>query len=496
MGLVEFGRISSMGADMSRFIEGQDRQQVTLLPECLDDFVAEDNPVRVVDAFVAELDLRALGFEGTTPAALGRPSYDPAVLLKIYIYGYLNRVASSRRLERECQRNVELMWLTGRLAPDFKTIADFRRDNGAGIRNVCRRFVQMCRQLKLFTQALVAIDGSKFKAVNSRDRNFTPAKIDKRQQQIEQSIQRYLDALETADRTQPAEMEAKTERLRDKIERLRRQMRQLDQVKEQLQTQPDGQLSLSDADARSMATRGKGTGIVGYNVQLAVDAKHHLIVAHEVTNVGHDRTQLSPMAQAAREAMDKTRFQAIADRGYFNGTQIKDCHDAGIAVIVPKPMTSGAKAAGRFSKNDFIYIARQDQYQCPAGQRAIYRFSREENGLLIRRYWSSACPQCPIKAQCTPSDYRRISRWEHEAVLEAAQRRLDKKPEAMTLRRSTVEHVFGTLKYWMGSTHFLTRGLARVGTEMSLQVLAYNLKRVMRILGITKTLKAMALTGA
>jgi transposase len=496
MGLVEFGRISSMGADMSRFIEGQDRQQVTLLPECLDDFVAEDNPVRVVDAFVAELDLRALGFEGTTPAALGRPSYDPAVLLKIYIYGYLNRVASSRRLERECQRNVELMWLTGRLAPDFKTIADFRRDNGVGIRNVCRRFVQMCRQLKLFTQALVAIDGSKFKAVNSRDRNFTPAKIDKRQQQIEQSIQRYLDALETADRTQPAEMEAKTERLRDKIERLRRQMRQLDQVKEQLQTQPDGQLSLSDADARSMATRGKGTGIVGYNVQLAVDAKHHLIVAHEVTNVGHDRTQLSPMAQAAREAMDKTRFQAIADRGYFNGTQIKDCHDAGIAVIVPKPMTSGAKAAGRFSKNDFIYIARQDQYQCPAGQRAIYRFSREENGLLIRRYWSSACPQCPIKAQCTPSDYRRISRWEHEAVLEAAQRRLDKKPEAMTLRRSTVEHVFGTLKYWMGSTHFLTRGLARVGTEMSLQVLAYNLKRVMRILGITKTLKAMALTGA
>jgi hypothetical protein len=332
--------------------------------------------------------------------------------------------------------------------------------------------------------------------VNSRDRNFTPAKIDKRQQQIEQSIQRYLDALETADRTQPAEMEAKTERLRDKIERLRRQMRQLDQVKEQLQTQPDGQLSLSDADARSMATRGKGTGIVGYNVQLAVDAKHHLIVAHEVTNVGHDRTQLSPMAQAAREAMDKTRFQAIADRGYFNGTQIKDCHDAGIAVIVPKPMTSGAKAAGRFSKNDFIYIARQDQYQCPAGQRAIYRFSHEENGLLIRRYWSSACPQCPIKAQCTPSDYRRISRWEHEAVLEAAQRRLDKKPEAMTLRRSTVEHVFGTLKYWMGSTHFLTRGLARVGTEMSLQVLAYNLKRVMRILGITQTLKAMALVGA
>jgi len=279
---------------MKRFIEGADRTQVTLLPECLDDYIAEDNPVRVVDAYVEELDLQELGFEGAEPAATGRPAYHPAVLLKIYIYGYLNRIQSSRRLEREAQRNVELMWLTGRLAPDFKTIADFRRDNGPGIRNVCRRFVVLCRDLKLFSEALVAIDGSKFKAVNSRDRNFTPGKIDKRQQQIEESIQRYLDALETADRTQPPDLEVKTERLKDKIDRLRRQMRQLDQTKEQLQTQPDGQLSLTDPDARSMTSHGKGTGIVGYNVQAAVDAKHHLIVAHEVTNVGSDRGSSAP----------------------------------------------------------------------------------------------------------------------------------------------------------------------------------------------------------
>jgi len=252
-----------MGVDTPRFIEGQDRQQVTLLPECLDNFIAEDNPVRVVDAFVGELDLASLGFEGAMPAATGRPSYHPAVLLRIYIYGYLNRIQSSRRLERECQRNVELMWLTGRLAPDFKTIADFRRDNGTGIRNVCRRFVELCLQLKLFSQALVAIDGSKFKAVNNRDRNFTPGKIDKRQQQIEQSIQRHLSALDTADRTQPAELESKTERLNDRIQRLREQMRRLDGIKEQLKTQPDGQLSLTDPDARSMATRGKGSGLVG-----------------------------------------------------------------------------------------------------------------------------------------------------------------------------------------------------------------------------------------
>jgi transposase len=481
---------------MKRFIEGADRTQVTLLPECLDDYIAEDNPVRVVDAYVEELNLQGLGFESAEPAATGRPAYHPAVLLKIYIYGYLNRIQSSRRLEREAQRNVELMWLTGRLAPDFKTIADFRRDNGQGIRNVCRRFIVLCRDLKLFSDALVAIDGSKFKAVNSRDRNFTPGKIDKRQQQIEESIQRYLDALETADRTQPPELEAKTERLKDKIDRLRRQMRQLDQTREQLQTQPDGQLSLTDPDARSMTSHGKGTGIVGYNVQAAVDAKHHLIVAHEVINVGSDRAQLSPMAQAARDAMGKAKLKAIADRGYYNAPQIKACHDAGIATVLPKPTTSNAKAEGRFDKADFIYIAGDDEYECPAGQRAIYRFSREENGLLLRRYWSSACPQCPMKAQCTPSDYRRISRWEHEAVLEAVQRRLDKQPYAMTLRRRTVEHVFGTLKHWMGSTHFLTRTLANVSTEMSLHVLAYNLKRVMSLLGISKTVKAIRLAGA
>jgi transposase len=481
---------------MGRFIEGEDRQQVSLMPECLDDFIAQDNPVRVIEAFVGELDLVELGFDGATAAVTGRPGYHPAALLKIYIYGYLNRVQSSRRLERECQRNVELMWLTGRLAPDFKTIADFRRDNGKGIRNVCRRFVVLCRELKLFSQAMVAIDSSKFKAVNSRDRNFTPGKIDKRQQQIEESIQRYLDALETADRTQPAELEAKTERLQDKIKTLREQMRRMDRIKERLTREPDEQLSLTDPDARSMATQGKGSGTVGYNVQAVVDAKHHLIVAHEVTNIGNDRAQLSKMALAAREAMDKPKLKVLADRGYYNSRELKACEDAGIQSYVPKPTTSNAKAEGRFDKADFIYIAKDDEYECPAGQRAIYRFTREENGLQLRRYWSSACPQCPMKAQCTPSAYRRISRWEHEAVLDAVQHRLDKRLDAMTVRRRTIEHVFGTLKYWMGSAHFLTRRMPNVATEMSLHVLAYNLKRVISILGIAKTMKAMKLVGA
>jgi len=481
---------------MKRFIEGEHRNQTALLPECLDDYVTEDNPVRAIDAFVEELDLKHLGFAGADPATTGRPAYHPAILLKIYIYGYLNRIASSRRLEREAQRNVELMWLTGRLAPDFKTIADFRHDNSKGIGNVCCRFVRLCRDLKLFTQAIVAIDSSKFKAVNSRDRNFTPGKVDRRQVQIEESIQRYLKALETADRTQPTEVEAKTQRLREKIATLREQMQRMDTVREELKQQPEQQISLTDPDARSMISQAKGTGMVGYNVQAVVDAKHHLIVTHEVTNVGNDRAQLSKMGTAAKAAMGKQRLQALADRGYFSGPQIKACTEAKIMPIVPKPMTSNATAEGRFGKADFVYIAKDDAYQCPAGERAIHRFSTVENGMTIHKYWSSACPRCPLKAQCTTSGYRRVTRWEHEAVLEAMQRRLDRKPEAMTVRRSTIEHVFGTLKHWMGSTHFLTRGLQHVSTEMSLHVLAYNFKRLINLLGIAKTIGAMRLVGA
>jgi transposase len=316
---------------MSRFVEGQDRSQVTLIPECLDDFVAEDNPVRVVGAFVQELDLTALGFKGTMPASTGRPSYDPAVLLKIYIYGYLNRVQSSRRLERECQRNIELlMWLTGRLAPDFKTIADFRHDNAAGIRNVFRHFVSICRQLKLLSRGVVAVDGSKFKAVNNRDRNFTPYKLARRMQQVDESIARYMDAMDTADRTQPADLLARTTRLQDKLIKLRKQMQHLQAIEIELAKQPDQQLSQTDPGARSMATSGRGTGMVGYNVQVAADTKHHLIVATEVINEGHDRDSLWSMAQHSRAAVGKDKIELIADRGYCKGPEILACEQAGI----------------------------------------------------------------------------------------------------------------------------------------------------------------------
>lgn len=395
---------------MKRFIQGEHRTQGTLLPESLDDYVADTNPVRVVDVFVDELDLGKLGFAGVDPAATGRPSYHPAVLLKVYIYGYLNRIQSSRRLEREAQRNVELMWLTGRLMPDFKTIANFRKDNGKAIRSVCRQFVMLCQQLGLFTEV-------------------------------------------------------------------------------KLNESPDKQISLTDPDARLMKTR--GTGIVGYNVQTAVDAKHHLIVAHEVTNVGSDRGQLTSIATQARDAIGTQELTAIADRGYFKSEEILACHEAGITVIAPKSTTSEAKADGRFDRADFIYDAANNAYRCPAGQRLIWRFSSIEHGLTLNRYWSSNCQTCSIKDQCTPSKQRRVTRWEHESVLEAMQTRLDHAPESMRIRRQTVEHPFGTIKSWMGSTHFLTKTLDRVGTEMSLHILAYNLKRVIQLLGTAALMEAM-----
>lgn len=333
-------------------------------------------------------------------------------------------------------------------------------------------------------------------AVNNRDRNFTPHKLAKRMQQVEDSIARYMDALDTADRTQPVDLQAKTARLQDKLAKLRRQMQHLRQIETELGKQPDQQLSQTDPDARSMATSGRGTGMVGYNVQIAADTKHHLIVAHEVINEGHDRSSLRSMAQHAREAVGKDNLQVIADRGYFNGPEILACEEAGIRTYVPKPMTSNAKAEGRFSKADFIYIARADEYQCPAGQRLRRHHSSIENGLRIDTYYTSACQQCPIKAQCTTGQERRVRRWEHEAVLEAMQARLDRKPDAMKTRRRTVEHVFGTLKHWMGSAHFLMKTLVHVPTEISLHALAYNFKRLISVLGTAKTMKAMKLAGA
>ena len=388
---------------MEGFVQGADRQQTTLLPECLDDWVDESNPVRAVDVFVDALELRDLGFDGVDPAATGRPAYHPSPMLKLYIYGYLNRVQSSRRLEREAGRNLEVMWLTGRLVPDHKTIADFRKDNGPAIKKVCARFVELCRKMGLLAKASVAIDGSKFKAVNSRDSNFTQGKIQRRQKQIEESVARYMSQLDTADRQtaageEPPEAVLLTKtRLKEKLAKLEEEVKRLAAIEKALLASPDKQISLTDPDCRSMATSGRGSGMVAYSVQSAVDTTNHLIVAHEVTNVGTDRSQLAPIAQAAKAALRSDNLDVVADRGYFKGEEILACEQAGVAVTLPKPQTSGAKSAGRFGKPDFVYLAKDDVYRCPAGEKLAHHFTADEDGQKMRIYLTKSVPHLPAQ---------------------------------------------------------------------------------------------------
>lgn len=473
---------------MTGFIEGENRTQATLFPEQLDDYIVEDNDVRVIDVFIDSIDLSNKGFK-TRPAATGRPAYHPATMLKLYVYGYLNRVQSSRRLEREAGRNVELMWLLGRLAPDFKTIADFRKDNTEAIRLICREFVMVCRKLNLFADAFVAIDGSKLKAVNNRDRNYTQAKLKRRLEIIDKSIEKYLSQIASADRQEAKVASKRTDRLEEKIAKLKEEIERLNEIEIELLASPDKQISLTDPDARSMKTR--GSGIVGYNAQVAVDTKHHLIVSHEVNNKGSDRSQLSSAAKQAKEAIGTEELTVVADRGYYKAEEILACEEAGITTYLPKMQTSNNLSKGLFDKRDFIYNAKKDEYICPAGQSLKRRTKSHVREQLFYRYWYSDCQSCSIKSQCTIGKERRVTRWEHEATLDRLQARLDDEPEMMRIRRSTVEHPFGTIKMWMGATHFQMKTLKRVNAEMSLHVLAYNLKRVINIMGTQSLIKAI-----
>jgi transposase len=482
---------------VSRFVLGEDRKQATMLPECLDDWVDENNAARAIDVFVDALSLGELGFEGVEPQATGRPSYHPGVLLKLYIYGYLNRVQSSRRLEREAGRNLEVMWLTGRLAPDHKTIADFRCDNGPAIKKTCAQFVELCRKMGLLVNASVAIDGSKFKAVNSRDNNFTKGKLERRLIQIEESVARYMSQLDTADRRTAAGQDPSEEtvliktRLKEKLAKLEEEVKRMKAIEAQVHALPDQQISFTDPDCRSMATSGRGSGMVAYNVQTAVDTTHHLIVAHEVVNVGNDKVQLAKMGKAAKLALHSDRLDVVADRGYFRNEELLACEQAGIAATLPKPQTSESRANGRFGKADFVYLAERDVYRCPAGEMLTYHFTTQQDDLEMGIYLTKACRTCALQKRCTTSNERRIKRWNHEHVVDAAQSRLNRNPNAMRVRRATVEHPFATLKMRMGATHFLMKRLKNVATEMALSVLAYNLTRVINILGIKPLLIAM-----
>ena len=475
---------------MSGFIESASRSQATLFPDRLDDYITEENTIRVIDAFIDSLDLSNLGFK-TASAVTGRPAYHPSTMLKLFLYGYLNRIQSSRRLEREAGRNVELMWLLGRLAPDFKTIADFRKNNGKGIKNSCRSFIDLCRQMNMFTDAIVAIDGSKFKAVNSKENNYTPKKLQFHIERVEKHIDDYLKQLDVAD--QKGDQVVDDTPIKDKISWLKNRLSELKIMEKEVNNHPEKQLSTVDPDSRLMKTKGM-TRVVCYNVQSAVDPQHHLIVAHDVTNKP-DRGQLCQMGKQVQSVLGKEAVTVIADKGYYSGPDIKDTQDAGMTVLVPKGDTSGSEKKGIFNRSLFQYDADKDVYICPANQTLTYRSSGIEKGMTMRRYSLDvmSCRACSLKTQCsTGKGARRIARWEHQGQIDQMNVVMADMPDSMLIRKQTVEHPFGTIKCWMGSTHFLTRGFKNVRTEMSLHVLAYNLRRMISILGQDKLIAAIA----
>lgn len=474
-------------------IQGLARNQMTLFPEALDDYVSADNPVRFLDAFIDTLDLERLGFKHAVPEATGRPPYHPGDLLKLYLYGYLNRIRSSRQLEREGRRNVEVMWLLRRLTPDFKTIADFRKDNRDAIRQVCREFTLFCRELDLFGGELVAIDGSKFKAVNRKDRNFTKRKLEGMLRALDEKITAYLNELDECDQQEQDVHQPTAAELREKITTMQARRAELQDIGQQLADSEETQISLTDPDSRSMFL-GKGRGTqVGYNVQVSVDAKHKLIVDHEVTNAVTDQDQLSLMATRAKDALQVEEFELLADMGYYDGQEVKACLEAGITPYIPKPDTSANRKLGLYGKKDFRYDLEQDCYWCPAGEALNFRFQTTEKGRDIRYYASSACQRCQLRAKCTRNKGgRRITRWVDESLLEDMESRVRGDSAKMELRKQIVEHPFGTIKHSMNQGYFLMRGLDKVRAEMGLSVLAYNIKRTINILGVQHMMTALA----
>jgi transposase len=472
------------------FIKGTPRSDVLLFPQAIDDYISADNPVRFIDAFVDGLNLQELGFSRTQPAHPGRPAYDPADLLKLYIYGYTNRTRSSRLLERETHRNLELIWLMRKLTPDFKTIADFRKVNAVAITKVCREFTLLCKRLELLGGELVAIDGSKFKAQNSKGRNFTDKKLDQAIKEIDKKIQSYLDELDEADEQESSVKSPTAEQLKEKIDRLRKRTEKHEQTRKQLRESGQTQISLTDPDSRAMKVS-QGTDVC-YNVQTVVDSKHKLIVEHEVTSDPTDQAQLSKMAIRAKQALGVEELEVVADRGYYDGAEVKKCDQVGITVYVAKQRTSANRKRGLFTKEDFRYNAEKDSYVCPAGNELIYRCETVELGRQIRYYSTNECRRCEIKAKCTRNKrVRRISRWVNEEILERMSERVRVNPQKMKKRKELAEHPFGIMKRGMNSGYFLMRGIKKVAAEMSLTVLGYNIKRVINILGVQKMIEAV-----
>ena len=469
------------------YITGRDRSQGLLLPESLEEYIGRDHAVRFLDAFVDGLDLAGCGFGRTKPADTGRPPFSPGDLLKLYLWGYLNQTRSSRRLERECARNLEVIWLMHKLQPDFKTIADFRKDNAKAFKMVFRQFNLLCRELDLFGRELVAIDGTKLKAVNNPARNHNKSKLRDLLGRIDERLEEYLGAMDEADNREQSTGAGNVHEIQKKIEALRERQRQHQEALEKLERSGGAEASLTDPDSRNIWKSG-----IGYNAQIAVDDKHKLIVAQDVVNDKTDHWQLAPMAQAAREELGVERIKAVADGGYYEHNNIAQCEANGVEAYVPRASKGRAAAAGRFEKMQFHYDAAHDTYTCPAGTTLGFESRTLKDGELHFLYSNArACRQCPFKAQCTTESYRRIMRWEGEAALDRMHARVAAAPELIKRRKELVEHPFGSIKFWMNQHAFLMRGFVNVRAEFSLTTLAYNIKRVLNIVGVEKLLMAL-----
>jgi len=475
------------------YIRGSDRGEVLLLPEALEDYIAADNPVRFIEAFVGQLDLAREGFRHGQVPETGRPPYDPGDLLRLYLYGYLNRVRSSRGLEREAARNLEVIWLLRKLRPDFKTIADFRRENAKGIKAVGRQFLLLCRKLELFGGELVAIDSTKIKGQNAKGKNYSAAKVEALLGELEKKVSSYLQELEESDRAEsdPAEERLSAAELKEKIAQLEERRGELAKVAGELAQRGTSQISLTDPDARAMSM-GRGSTI-GYNVQAAVDAKHSLIVATEVTNTTSDSGALGTMALQAQSALGEEKLSVVADKGYYNGKEVLLCETIGVTAYVAKPLTSANTAQGLYGKEKFRYDAAQNCYHCPAGRTLTYRFTTEEKGRPIAYYRAHDCRSCPLKAQCTRNQGNRtITRATFEEAQEKMATRVRQNPHLMRRRKAIIEHCFGTIKRSFGYDYFLCRGKRQVTTEVNLTVLAYNLKRACNLIGVTNLIAALS----
>jgi transposase len=479
------------------YIAGSDRNEGLLLPEVLDDYIAPENAVRFIDAFVGQLDLSRAGFTNAELNETGRPPYDPGDLLRLYLYGYLNRVRSSRGLEREAARNLELIWLLRKLRPDFKTIADFRRDNGKAIKAVCGEFILLCRKLELFGGELVAIDSTKIKAQNSKGRNYNEAKLKALLGEIEKKVSAYLKELDQVDAQEQEEASnsgrerLSAEELKGKIAQLKERKKELQSLAQDLEKSGGKQVSLTDSDSRAMSM-GRGS-MVGYNVQTAVDAKHSLIVDTQVTNTTSDSGALGIMAIKAQENLEAKNLSVVADKGYYNGKEVLACDTIGVTAYVAKPLTSANTARGLYGKESFKYDAKKNCYICPAEKKLSYRFATNEKGRAIYYYRASGCKSCPLKARCTRNkENRTITRLAFEEVQEKMAERVAKNPQIMRRRKAIIEHCFGTIKRSLGYDYFLCRGLRNVATEVNLTVLAYNLKRACNLLGVNNLIAAVS----